>query len=236
METAMKRCVLILLAVYGLMAAPLTAFAQEKKSERMRYVIDGKDTIFIETLPPAYAFPKRLRGKEGRQWRKYYQLVHNFAKAYPYALLAKEKLIEADSTIQAGNLKGRAHDRYINDFQKELFRTFEAPLKNLTISQGKLLLRLIDREVGMTSYNVVRNYKGRAAAAFWQGIAKLFGSSMKNPYDRTGEDKETEELVIIYKKGQFPALYFAIFGSPPPEPVERSREDKAIMEASFKPY
>ena len=162
---------------------------------------------------------------KGREWRRYYRLVHNFAKAYPYALLAEEKLREADSTITADELRRGKRNRYINILQKELFETFEKPLRNLTVSQGKLLLRLIDRQTGITPYEIIHNYKGRAAAGFWQGIAKLFGSDMKLPYDPNGEDKETEELVIIYQKGEFNNLYRSIFGKNPPEPVIRSRLD-----------
>ena len=106
-----------------------------------------------------------------------------------------------------------------------MFDTFEKPLRNLTVSQGKLLLRLIDRQTGITPYEIIKDYKGKAAAGFWQGIAKLFGSDMKNPYDPEGEDKQTEELVILYNKGEFNKTYRSIFGKNPPEPIVRSRLD-----------
>lgn len=175
----------------------------------MRYMVDENgDTVYFEELDEAIIIARR----KGREWRRYYRLVHNFAKAYPYALLAEEKLREADSTITADELRRAKRNRYINILQKELFETFEKPLRNLTVSQGKLLLRLIDRQTGITPYEIIHNYKGRAAAGFWQGIAKLFGSDMKLPYDPNGEDKETEELVIIYQKGEFNNLYRSIFG------------------------
>ena len=188
----------------------------------MEFIVDRNgDTVYIDHLDPVYKVARR----KGKEWRKYYRLVHNFAKAYPYALLAEEKLREADSTIARSGFNRRQKNRYINILQDELFDTFEKPLRNLTVSQGKLLLRLIDRQTGITPYEIIRDYKGRAAAGFWQGIARLFGSDMKKPYDPQGDDKQTEQLVELYSKGEFNALYRSIFGKNPPEPVVRSYLD-----------
>lgn len=203
-------------------AHPAKAASNQDSLSLMRYMIDDYgDTIYYDDLEQVNIVAKR----KGKEWRRYYRLVHNFAKAYPYALVAEEKLMEADSTITTDGLRRGKRNRYINVLQKELFETFEKPLKNLTVSQGKLLLRLIDRQTGITPYEIISNYKSKAAAGFWQGIAKLFGSDMKRPYDPDGEDRETEELVQMYQKGEFNVLYRSIFGKNPPEPVIRSRLD-----------
>ena len=217
----MKRLVLILL-VLSITAPLLWSQNRDEDGMLMQYIVDKNgDTVYLDSLDPVY---KTVRRK-GKSWRKYYRLVHNFAKAYPYALLAEEKLRDADSTIAVEGFNKRQKNRYINILQKELFDTFEKPLKNLTISQGKLLLRLIDRQTGITPYEIIKDYKGKAAAGFWQGIARLFGSDMKKPYDPDGEDKQTEELVTLYNKGEFNKTYRSIFGKNPPEPVVRSRLD-----------
>lgn len=197
--------------------------ATEKDSASlMQYEVDENgDTIYLDEIEPVY----KVAVRKGREWRRYYRLVHNFAKAYPYALLAEEKLSEADSTITTDGLRRGKRNRYINILQKELFETFEKPLRNLTVSQGKLLLRLIDRQTGITPYEIINEYKGRAAAGFWQGIARIFGSDMKLPYDPEGVDRQTEELVVLYQKGEFNVLYRSVFGQNPPEPVVRSRLD-----------
>lgn len=197
--------------------------ATEKDSAAlMQYEVDENgDTIYLDEIEPVY----KVAVRKGREWRRYYRLVHNFAKAYPYALLAEEKLSEADSTITAGDLRRGKRNRYINILQKELFETFEQPLRNLTISQGKLLLRLIDRQTGITPYEIIHEYKGKAAAGFWQGVARLFGSDMKLPYDPEGTDRQTEQLVEMYQKGEFNILYRSVFGKNPPEPIVRSRLD-----------
>lgn len=185
----------------------------------MGYIIDGKDTVFVDDIPPAFKYTKPRFGKKGKSWRQYYRLVHNFAKAYPYALIAKEKLDSTNIYIKENNLSPREEERYLKNLEHDLFVLFEKPLRNLTVTQGKLLLRLIDRETGLSSYYLIKNYRGGAAAGFWQGIAKLFGSDLKTPYNKFGDDKQTEELVEIYQKGQFAYLYYSIFGKLPPKPI-----------------
>lgn len=181
----------------------------------LQYVVEGKDTIYIDELPASKVY-SRIPKQKGREWRKYYRLVHNFSKTYPYALVARNLVIKADSTIAADNLKRSKREKYINEVQKELFNVFEKPLRNLTVSQGALLMKLIDREVGKSSYNIIKDYKSGIAAGFWQGIAKLFGSDLKKPYDPEGEDKAVEELVAIWEAGDFQAFYFSLFWQDPP--------------------
>jgi len=130
-----------------------------------------------------------------------------------------------DAYIDEHNLNKGKKNKYINSIQDSLFREFSEPVKNLTITQGGLLLRLIDRETGLAPYYILKKYKNSAAAGFWQGIARLFGSDMKRQYDPTGEDKAIEELVLIYQDGDFLHLYFSIFGKIPPEPVKRAECD-----------
>lgn len=181
----------------------------------LNYIIEGKDTIYIDHLEPSKVY-SRLPRQKGKEWRKYYRLVHNFSKSYPYALVARKLVQEADSTIAADNLKWAKRDKYVNKVQKELFKVFEGQMRNLTVSQGALLMKLIDREVGKSSYNIIKDYKNGVAAGFWQGIAKIFGTDLKKPYDPEGEDKLTEELVKIWDAGDFQAFYFAIFWQDPP--------------------
>ena len=181
----------------------------------LRYIVEGKDTIYVDNITPSKVY-SRLPRQKGREWRKYYRLVHNFSKAYPYALVARKLVQEADSTIAADNLKRVKRDQYVNKVQKELFDVFESQMRNMTVSQGALLMKLIDREVGKSSFNIIKDYKNGMAAGFWQGSAKIFGTDLKKPYDPEGEDKLTEELVQIWEAGDFQAFYFAIFWKDPP--------------------
>ena len=194
------------------MTTLITGGAQEARAQenKMHYSIVGKDTIYFDSIRASKVYSKLPRQK-GKEWRKYYRLVHNFSKAYPYALVAKKLVIEADSTIAARNLKGVKREKYIAQVQAELFEVFEGQMRSLTVSQGALIMKLIDREVGKSSYSIIKGYKSGIAAGFWQGIAKIFGSDLKKPYDPEGEDAKTEELVKIWEDGDFEAFYFSVF-------------------------
>ena len=187
-----------------------------KEEKLMKYIIEGNDTIYIDEIQASRAFAK-LPKQKGKDWRKYYRLVHNFSKAYPYALVARKLVMEADSTIAADRLRGAKREKYISGVQKELFDVFEGQMRNLTVSQGALIMKLVDREVGKSSYNIIKGYKSGITAGFWQGVAKMFGSDLKKPYDPEGEDILTEELVKIWEAGDFPAFYRSLFWENPPE-------------------
>lgn len=180
------------------------------------FFVEEGDTIYYDTIIASKVY-SRIPKQKGREWREYYRLVHNFSKSYPYALVAKKLAIEADSTIAADNLKGLKRDKYINQMQQEIFDVFEGAMRKLTVSQGMLIMKLIDREVGKSSYAIIKDYKSGVAAGFWQGIAKFFGTDMKKHYDPEGEDKAVEELVQIWKAGDFNALYWSLFWQDPPE-------------------
>lgn len=182
----------------------------------MHFMVEGRDTVFTDELPPARVY-SRMPRQRGREWRKYYRLVHNFSKTYPYALAARHLVHEVDSTIEADHLKRARRDRYINSMQKQLFEDFESSMRGLTVSQGALLMKLIDREVGKSSYLIIKDYKNGMAAGFWQGIAKIFGTDLKKPYDPEGEDRPIEELVELWEAGQFEGLYYSLFWKYPPE-------------------
>ena len=192
---------------------PKTVQVQEGVLE---FIVEGNDTIYIDEIRASKVY-SRLPKMKGREWRQYYRLVHNFSKAYPYALVAKKLVMEADSVIAADNLKGAKREKYINKVQKELFSVFESQMRSLTVSQGALIMKLVDREVGKSSYNIIKGYKSGITAGFWQGIAKMFGSDLKKPYDPEGEDAATEELVQIWEAGDFSAFYWSIFWKDPPE-------------------
>lgn len=187
-----------------------------KQESILEFIVDGNDTIYIDEIRASKVY-SRLPKMKGREWRQYYRLVHNFSKAYPYALVAKKLVVEADSVIAADNLKGVKREKYINKVQKELFDVFESQMRSLSVSQGALIMKLVDREVGKSSYNIIKGYKSGITAGFWQGIAKMFGTDLKKPYDPEGEDAATEELVQIWEAGDFPAFYWSIFWKDPPE-------------------
>lgn len=188
----------------------------QQQDNLMEYIVEDGDTIYIDQIRASKVY-SQLPKQKGKEWRKYYKLVHNFSKAYPYALVAKKLVTDADSTIAADRLKGVKKEKYVAKVQKELFEVFEGQMRSLTVSQGALIMKLIDREVGKSSYNIIKGYKSGIAAGFWQGIAKMFGTDLKKPYDPEGEDAKIEELVKIWEDGDFEPFYFSIFWRDPPK-------------------
>ena len=164
------------------------------RSGYLGYRIEHGDTAYYDSIDPAWIFPKGYRGRKG-DLKKYYRLVYNFNKVYPYALLAKDMSAQVDSHIAKNSLRRRKREKYISQMQKELFKAYEKPLKNMTISQGRLLIKLVDREIRKSSYSIIKDYKSGISAGFWQGIAKIFGNDLKSRYDPKGEDKVAEYLV-----------------------------------------
>ena len=195
---------------------PARASAQRDSSNILEFIVEDGDTIYIDQIRAAKIWSMMPRQK-GKDWRQYYRLVHNFSKAYPYALVAKKLVNEVDRYIAENNLKGAKREKYISSVQKELFQVFEGQMRKLTVSQGALIMKLVDREVGKSSYNIIKGYKNRMAAGFWQGIAKMFGSDLKKPYDPEGEDKEVEELVKLWEADEFYMLYWSLFWKEPPK-------------------
>ena len=117
---------------------------------RLAFFVEGGDTIYYDTITASKIY-SRIPKQKGREWKEYYRLVHNFSKAYPYALVARKLVAEADSTIAADKLKGAKREKYVNQVQKEIFDVFEGQMRQLTVSQGALIMKLVDREVGKSS-------------------------------------------------------------------------------------
>ena len=184
------------------------------KSAYMGYRVEQGDTVYYDSIDPVWIFPRGHKARKG-DLRKYYRLVYNFNKVYPYALLAKDMTKQVDDYIAQNDLRRRKKEKYISQMQKQLFTTYQKPLKNMSISQGKLLIKLIDREIGRSSYKIIKDYKSGITAGFWQGIAVIFGNDLKSRYDPYGDDKVTEYLVEKWQSGEFDTLYYSIFGEPP---------------------
>ncbi len=176
----------------------------------MSYKVIEGDTVFIDQLPALFKFGKMQGKRKNQNWRQYRRLVYNFRKVYPYALQARTIIQEADSVLAVSNFTESQRNAYMEEYQKQLFKQFEKPLRRMSISQGRLLLKLIDRELGRTSFYIIREYRGRLAAGFWQTVAKIFGNDLKRPYDKFGEDRMVEDLILLYHSGGFDTLYYSV--------------------------
>ncbi len=199
---AMKKHILILLFI--LTANTSTCLAQQTvvidgltiPSYR---IIDG-ELVPNWLIPEIVVFPTRTF-KTNRDYRQYQRIIRNIKIVYPYARIARIKLSEMNEQLQLLTAK-RDKEEFINQAEKEIREQFEGQLTQLTVSQGKLLIKLIDRETGKTSYELVRELKGKFSAGFWQAIARIFGSNLKAEFDSEGEDKMLNELIVLYEHNQ----------------------------------
>jgi len=163
-------------------------------------IIEGGDTILMSTIAEVSVTSGRKSRSEQRDMRKYRKLVYNVKKVYPYAKIAGQKFREIDATI--ATLKtDRERREYINQVEAEIKGRYEEELTNLTITQGRILIKLIDRETGHTSYDLVRQLQGNFQAFLWQTLARLFGSNLKMTFDEAGEDMLINDIVIMIDKG-----------------------------------
>ncbi|NJK87764.1 MAG: DUF4294 domain-containing protein [Bacteroidales bacterium] len=195
---------LIFFTILFVTIASIQAYSQDTlkyqlgKNVLYGLVIEG-DTILMSSIDEVFIFPKRHFASRGEK-RRYDRLVRNVKKVYPYAVMAREKFEEVN--VKMGTLKSeKAKKRYLDQVEKEIKDQYEEELKKLTITQGRILIKLIDREVGETSYDVVKQLKGSFSAFLWQTLARLFGSNLKSEFDAEGEDKLINEIVIMIEKG-----------------------------------
>jgi hypothetical protein len=138
-------------------------------------------------------------------YRRYDRLTYNLRKVYPYAIVVREKLFEVNQDL-SGLPDDKERKKYIKDFEKSIFGEYEDDIRDMTITQGRLLLKLIDRETRNTSYDLIREYRGGLSAAFWQGIARIFGTNLKEQYDPFGADALIEVIVLEIEAGLIPTM------------------------------
>lgn len=162
-------------------------------------VVDG-DTLPMIYLKPVWCVEKRVFKNQFQAW-KYQRLIKNVKAAYPFAKIAGRKMSEYSILLTNVKSADEKH-RIMKKIEKELKAEFEDDLKDLTITQGRILLKLIDRETGNTSYTIVKELRGTVSATFWQTLAVLFGNDLKSEYDASGDDKQIEEIVQLIEKGE----------------------------------
>ena len=167
---------------------------------KVPYIIEGSDTIPVINLPiiniSDSANPEFLKNLQA-----YYRLRFNVIKVYPYARLAAVKLNEMNQTMDKMT-SNRDKRRYKKQAEEQVRKDFEEQIKKLSINQGNVFIKLLDRETGHTSYELIRQLKGSLNAFFAQSVAKLFGHDLKDEYDPAGDDKAIENVVKQIERGE----------------------------------
>lgn len=179
---------------------PLLSQPTNDSNYVLETIIFKGDTIPIYYMQEVSVWaPKTF--KNNRQRKKYNRLQRYVVKVYPYAKIAGEMLQDFDDTLRSFRTE-YARKRYLKKVEDELKAEFGGELKKLTIKQGIILVKLIDRETGNTSYELIKQLRGSFSAFIWQSLARLFGSNLKLEYDPNGEDRDIEEIVQRIESGQ----------------------------------
>ena len=147
-----------------------------------------------------YVFEK-LIFKSPAQARKYYKIANNIKKVYPLACEIQATVNRTIAHMDSLQTK-KEKDAYLKQQEKELKAEYYPRLKKLTFAQGKLLIKLIDRQCDMTGYELIKKYMGGFKAGFYNAFASLFGASLKKEYDPDVDDRLTERAILLIESGQ----------------------------------
>lgn len=141
------------------------------------------------------------KGSARFQYWRYQRLVYNVKRVYPYSIIVREKLKQVNDELEKMKTE-KERKEYMKQVEKEVFRDYEDDMRNMSMAQGRLLIKLINRETNNTSYDLIKDYKGKITAAFWQGIARIFGTNLKEEYDPFGEDALVERILQEIEAGR----------------------------------
>jgi len=198
----MKRNVIL---IAGILAG-ITASAQDEIGDPTfvptvkvgKVLVDGDSIQYME-MSNVYVYPE-LTFKSKRQQQSYMRLVKNVKKVLPIAKQARQIIIEtAEFTETLPPEERKAHLRRV---EQAVVKEYKPQMKKLTFSQGKLLIKLVDRECHSTAYEAMQAFIGPVRSGMWQAFAWMFGASLKKGYDAEGTDRLTERVVLMVEAGQ----------------------------------
>lgn len=206
-----------LLVSFVLCLWTVSAFAQSKKANpedraidmdsptfvptvKVGKVLNGNDSIQYMEMNNVFVYPE-LTFKNEKQAAAYMQLVRNVKKVLPIAKEANQLLIETYEYLETLPDK-KAKDAHMKRVEQEIIKTYKPRMKQLNYAQGKLLIKLINRECNSSSYDIIKAFLGPVRSGFWQAFAYIYGASLKKEYDQEGVDRLTERVVLLVEAGQ----------------------------------
>ena len=178
--------------------------AQEQTTSINGYLVPAciyeGDTIASLRMPTLYCF-KPLNFKNNKQRQQYTRLVRNVKKTLPIAKEVNRAIIETYEFLQTLPDE-KARQKHLNAVEKSVKEQYTPRMKKLTFAQGKLLIKLINRETDSSSFELVNAFLGPFKAGFYQAFAAIFGASLKKEYHPEGEDAMVEQIVLLVESGQ----------------------------------
>ena len=205
-------CLHIFSLLLCLLAGSIPAYAQDseqgdlqlkvKAYRGFKHIVDEYgDTCRLTYIRDVYVFPP-LKFKNKKQEEFYWRTVRDVRKTLPYAKLAFSTLCETYEYIQTIPDK-KERERHLKTLEKDIFEQYKPVVKKMTKSQGKMLLKLINRETDQTSYHIVKAFLGSFRAGFWQTFGRFFGMNMRAGYhpDKNKDDAIIERVALLVEQG-----------------------------------
>ena len=177
-----------------LVVSPLVAQRRARGFWHQEWTVDKGDTIPLVHILPIRKYARKP------DMRRYARMIRMVKKVYP---LAKQARIEMDAMEREMlSIKDpKLQKAYSKEAQKRLIKLYKPVILKMTISEGKILLKLIDRETEYTAFDIIKDFRGGFVAGFWQAMAKLFGNNLKLDYQPDGRDQILEQIVVYYEMG-----------------------------------
>lgn len=152
------------------------------------------DSIVHFQLLPIHVFDR------GIDRRRYLKMIRAVRKVYPLAKKAREEMAALEAEL-CSLPTVQAQKEFTKEVEKRLKKTYTPVLYDMTRYEGRILLKLIDRETEYTAYQIIKDFRSGFVAGFWQGIARVFGNNLKSEYDAEGDDRILEQIVVYYEAG-----------------------------------
>ncbi len=186
------KLVLILLMLFGVQQSYAQSVGKNDTIQTLSIIYEG-DTIPLKNLDYVYVYSKISAAQKAAN-AKYNRLRNAVYVTYPYALRAGAVMNDINANLAGVTDKDKRKD-YIKSREKELKKEFTTPLTNLSIYQGKVLMKLINRETGSNCYEIIKEMKGGFTARFYQTVAFFFDTNLKQSYDAETDDATIEKIV-----------------------------------------
>ena len=190
----MKRGLVILLLLIAFVVPSALAQRRSRGFWHQEWTVDKGDTIPLVHILPIRKYARKP------DMRRYQRLIRQVKKCYPLAKQARIEMEKMERQLLAVKDK-KEQEKLAKELQKQLIKQYTPVILKMTISEGKVLLKLIDRETEYTAFQIIKDFRGGFVAGFWQMFAKMFGNNLKLEYEPETKDKVLEQIVTYYEMG-----------------------------------
>ena len=174
--------------------------APKALKKQVKAIIENGDTVALYELPTVWVYPPK-KFKNKREEKYYWRTVRDVKKTLPLSKYIKEVIIATNDTLMMLPTK-QERDKYMRGFEKRIYKQEYGRMSKLTLRQGMLLIRLVDRECEATTFELIKAYRGSFTAGFYQMFAKMFGASLKTEFGSHKDDATIERIINLVESGQ----------------------------------